>query len=148
MRLVERAMIVLLGAWCVIGITHTARSLLGPAGWAAGRPDTESGFVGMPLSGSTVVVAVGRLLEVNPEVEDPALVILPVAVAPSVLLYIDYQLAHTRYPRRVDVLEAGAPAPSINSYATIVAATEVRLDAPWRMTATLAGFSAWERETP
>lgn len=145
MRLVERAMIALLGAWCVIGIAHTAQSLLGPAGWAAGRPGTDAGFVGMPLPGSTVVVAIGRLLEVTPDLEDPALVILPLEIGPSAVLYINYQLAHTRYPRRVDVVGASAPTPAVNPYSTIVVAEEVRLQAPWRMTATLAGFSVWER---
>ena len=145
MRYLERAVIALLGVWCAIGIGHTAQSLLGPAGWVAGRPRTESGSVGMPLPGSAELTAIGRLLENDPDADDPALVILPANVDPSRALYIRYQLAHTRYPRRVDVTTASGGTTPDSRYATVVAVAGVRLEAPWQIEATLAGFSAWER---
>jgi hypothetical protein len=146
MRHLERAVIAALGVWCVLGVGHTTRSLLGPAGWAAGRPEVDVGFVGMPLQDAGAVVTIGRLLEVRPGVEDPALVILPDGMDSSRELYFRFQLAYTRFPRRVDVVAASAVATPGSPYATVIAVTGTQLEAPWRVTATSAGFTAWEQE--
>jgi len=146
MRFMERAVIALLGVWCVISIAQTAQALMGPAGWVAGRPEAASGFVGMPLPGADAVVAIGQLLGTSGDVDGLALVILSAEVNATPLAYIRYQLAHTRYPQRVDVTTETEAASAGSRYEKVIAAEGIRLGAPWRLKATLGGFSAYERE--
>jgi len=147
-RLIRFAALALLGAWCAIGVWDTARALAGPAGWVAGRPAADSGFVGMPLPGAGAVAATTRLLGAVPRAQQPALVLLPAGVDPTLVTYIRYQLAHLRYPQRVEVVAAGVGEEPRGEHGVVVTAPGIRLDAPWRAAATLADFAVYVREEP
>lgn len=144
----QRTVIVLLGSWCLINLVQTTQALTGPAGWVAGRPESDSGFVGMPLQGSGAVAAIGKLLGNEPKVDELALVILPADLNPTLSTYIRYQLAHLRYPQRVDVISANGTDNPGDSYAIVVVASGTRLTAPWVLMKTLLGFSAYVRGEP
>jgi hypothetical protein len=102
-----------------------------------------AGVVGTPQRGAAETVIIQALLADRPPARDERwLVVFPADANASVLLYIRYQLAHSQYPRRVDVATADV-LPSTTSYAGIITAPGLQLAAPWHATAQHNGFTRY-----
>lgn len=135
-----------LAAWCVLGVGYTAR-VLSRYGAAEARTEAEAAVVGLPLRHAPTVAAVRRLLATTPRpAGDADLVILPRGADPVAVAYVRQQLAYHAYPRRVDVVIAGADLQLDSGYAAVVAAPGLSLRAPWAPAGRYAGFTLYARE--
>jgi hypothetical protein len=128
----------LLVAWCGIGLAVTVGAVSNRVAWQARAP---AGVVGMPLRGAAETAAIHTLLADAPaRAGERWLVLFPAGSDAQVLMYVRYQLAHTQYPRRVDLATADA-LPAHTNYAGIIAAPGITITGPWLATARYEGFT-------
>lgn len=145
LHLLRHLAVLLLIAWCALGGISVARGLGGPAGWRVVRPAGSEGVVGMPLpGGAEAVTALRGLLPESERVGGVWLAVFPSGTDPLILAYIRYQLAHTEYPRRVDVIDSRGK-PPLEDYAGVITAPGLKLTGGWRAAAEHAGFTSYIR---
>jgi hypothetical protein len=128
----------LLVAWCGFGLAVTLGAVSDPAAWQSGA---VPGVVGTPLRGAAEAAAITALLtDAPPRAGERWLVLFPAGSDALVLMYVRYQLAHTQYPRRVDLVMTDA-VPAMMNYTGIISAPGISITGPWLATARHAGFT-------
>jgi hypothetical protein len=135
----RRAAVLLLLAWCGLGLLHTGYVMVRPHGLVLRRPPTLARTIGLPGADDGLVVqgALELLDGDTAHVGGPVLVLRPPEEPLSSRDYVHFQLAHLAYPRRIDVMAVGeAPPLVMGRYAALIAPRGVPVDAPWRPVAT------------
>ncbi|HEX6938039.1 MAG TPA: hypothetical protein VF158_01410 [Longimicrobiales bacterium] len=137
---------VVLAVWCAVGVEWFVRAMRGPAGFVLRRPPGAWAVAGMPLIGASGVTSVRRLLPADDDARR-WLVVWPAEIDPFVKAYVQLQLLHLEYPRRIDVA-AGSVPPALESYAGVIAPAGVVPPAGWRPVAAFDGYTRHQRSEP
>lgn len=139
---------ILLVSWIALGLAHTGYVMIRPHGLIIRRPPELSRTIGLPawVEGPGVIAAADLIDGAAPPDGAAILLVRPPDDAPEPWGYIHFQLAHLVYPRRVDLIEAGAPPPlDPERYATLLAPPETPVGDGWTELETTPEFVLYQR---
>lgn len=134
-RWLRRAAVFLLLCWGALGLLHTSYVMVRPHGLIIRRPPELARTIGLPGAedGRTVVAALDLIAGAGLGT-GPVLVVRPEDAAQPFWDYVHFQLAQLSYPRRVDLIVAGASPPlEVSSYAALLAPMGVTVDPGWEL---------------
>jgi len=148
-RLVRRAAGVGLVVWGVLGLVHTTVVMVrAPHGWALER-EPGSRALGIPLDGSAHVTETLDFLDDHLPAGEPVWIVRDASLDVAFREYVQMQLAHLAYPRRVEMLpppETGETGEAGAEYDHAVTIRPATLGPGWRQIASGQWVNLYRRE--
>jgi hypothetical protein len=145
-RLVRRVAGVGLVVWGTLGLVHTTVVMVrAPHGWALER-EPGSRALGIPLDGSAHVTETLDLLDAHLPPGEPVWIVRDGSLDVAFREYVQMQLAHLTYPRRVEMLPPPPGGEAVDGYGYAVTIHPATMGSGWTRVASGQWVSLYRRE--